>query len=72
MKNPVHHKRTKHIDIQHHYVREMVATNEVAFEYCPTLDMAADALSKPVPGLKHSKCTKLLSLKKLNQASRVT
>jgi hypothetical protein len=67
MKNPIHHKRTKHIDIQHHYVREMVAANEVAFEYRPTSDMAADALTKPVPGPKHSKCTKLPGLKKLDQ-----
>jgi hypothetical protein len=67
MKNPVHHKRTKHIKNQHHYVREMVAANEVTFEYCPTLDMVADALTKPVPGLKHSKCIKLLGLKKLDQ-----
>jgi hypothetical protein len=33
MRNPIHHKSTKHIDIQRHYVREMVIANEVAFEY---------------------------------------
>jgi hypothetical protein len=66
MKNHVHHKRTKHIDIQHNYVREMVAANEVAFEYCLMSDMAAYALTKLVPGPKHSKCTKLLGLKKLD------
>jgi hypothetical protein len=59
MKNPIHHKRTKHIDIQHHYVREMVAANEVAFEYRPTSDMAADALTKPVPGPKQFKMHKI-------------
>ncbi len=31
------------------------------------LDMAADVLTKLVPRPKHSKCTKLLSLKKLDQ-----
>ncbi len=30
--------------------------------------MAADVLTKPVPRPKHSKCKKLLSLKKLDQA----
>jgi hypothetical protein len=34
MKNPIHHKSTKHIDIQHKYVKEMVIANEVVFEYC--------------------------------------
>jgi hypothetical protein len=24
IKNPIHHNRTKHIDICHHYVKEMV------------------------------------------------
>ncbi len=68
MKNLIHHESTKHIDIQHNYVREMVIANEVAFEYCLMLDMAVDALTKPIPRPKHSKCTKLLSLKKLDQA----
>jgi len=45
----------------------MVIANEVAFEYCLMLDMAADVLTKLVPRPKHSKCTKLLSLKKLDQ-----
>jgi hypothetical protein len=67
MKNPIHHKSTKHIDIQHNYVKEMVIANEVAFECYLMLDMAANALTKPIPRPKHSKCTKLLSLKKLDQ-----
>jgi hypothetical protein len=68
MKNPIHHKSTKHIDIQHNYVREMVIANEVAFESGLMLDMVANALTKPIPRPKHSKCTKLLSFKKLDQA----
>jgi hypothetical protein len=32
------------------------------------LNMAANALTKPIPRPKHSKCTKLLSFKKLDQA----
>jgi hypothetical protein len=67
MKNPIHHKSTKHIDIPHHYAREMVIANEVAFEYCLMLNMEIDALTKIVPRPKHSKCTKLLGLKKLDQ-----
>jgi hypothetical protein len=68
MKNLIHHKSTKHIDIQHNYVREMVIANEVVFEYCLMLDMVADVLTKLVPRPKHSKCTKLLSFKKFDQA----
>jgi len=67
MRNPIHHKSTKHIDIQHHYAREMVIANEVAFEYYLMLDIATDALTKPIPRPKHSKCTKLLNFKKFDQ-----
>ncbi len=39
MKNPTNHARTKHIDVQHHFVRERVENGEVTFEYCSTEDI---------------------------------
>ena len=48
-KNPVMHKRTKHIDIRYHFVREAVARNEIKLEYVPTADQAADLLTKALP-----------------------
>ncbi len=68
MKNLVHHKRIKHIDIQHHYiVKEMVNANKVAFEYYFTSNMAISVLIKLIPKPKQSICTKLLGFKKLDQ-----
>jgi len=46
--NPVLHSKTKHIDIRYHYIREAVAKGTVTLEYCPTKDMAADLLTKPL------------------------
>jgi hypothetical protein len=45
-KNPVHHQRTKHIDIQHHFVREKIESGEIDLVYCPTGDQLADTLTK--------------------------
>jgi hypothetical protein len=48
-KNPVHHARTKHIDIRHHYIREKLESGDIRLEYIHTSDMVADALTKPLP-----------------------
>ena len=45
-KNPIHHARTKHIDIQHHFVRERVESGEVELKPIPTSHQLADVLTK--------------------------
>ncbi|KAF1318440.1 Gag-pol polyprotein, partial [Globisporangium splendens] len=47
-KNPEFHKRTKHIDIRYHFVREKVEDDQVVLEYCPTEDMLADMMTKAI------------------------
>ncbi len=47
-KNPVDHSRTKHIDIRYHYIRECVQNGQIQLQYCPTDDMKADILTKPL------------------------
>lgn len=44
--NPVFHARTKHIDIQHHYIRDEVAAKRIELAYVPTNEMIADGLKK--------------------------
>lgn len=46
--NPENHQRTKHIDIQYHYVRESVESGAITIEYCPTKSMLADIFTKPL------------------------
>ena len=48
-KNPTAHARTKHIDIRYHYVRKAVQEGVVELRYCPTAQMIADLLTKPLP-----------------------
>lgn len=61
-KNPIHHQRTKHIDIQYHFVREKVLDNTISLEYIPTNIMIADALTKALPKPRFSELVKLMNL----------
>ena len=50
--NPVFHSRTKHIDIQHHYIRDEVASQRIQLSYVPTEEMIADGLTKALTHVK--------------------
>jgi len=47
--NPCYHKRTKHFDIKHHYIRDQVSNKTIVTEYLPTAQMTADILTKALP-----------------------
>jgi hypothetical protein len=46
-KNPIHHQRSKHIDIRYHFIREEVKEDRVSLEYVPTMENIADIFTKP-------------------------
>ena len=45
-KNPVSFKRSKHIDVKYHFVRQSVDNGETLIIYCPTEEMQADPLTQ--------------------------
>ena len=53
-KNPGHHHRTKHIDIQYHYVRQRVQEGKTNLMHIPTGEQPADYLTKAMPTPKWS------------------
>ena len=46
--NLVFHARTKHIEIDVHFVRQKVANNELQVRFISTNDQIADVLTKPL------------------------
>lgn len=60
--NPVLHKRSKHIDVRHHFVREAVLNGLVDIKYLSTANMIADVLTKSLASSKHSNFVKGLGL----------
>lgn len=51
--NPVFHKRSKHIDVKHHFLRDTVAKEWVQLKYLETAKMPADVLTKSLSSVKH-------------------
>lgn len=47
--NPVQHQRTKHVEIDLHFVRERVALGKVRVQHVPTSSQFADIFTKGLP-----------------------
>uniref|UniRef100_T1H0X1 Reverse transcriptase Ty1/copia-type domain-containing protein n=1 Tax=Megaselia scalaris TaxID=36166 RepID=T1H0X1_MEGSC len=61
-----YHALTKHIDIKHHFIRDLIDKNIIKFEYKPTDEMIADFFTKPIFGPKHADFTYQMGLKMIN------
>lgn len=48
-KDAKHHARSKHIDIRHHFLRELIAREEIKLEYVKSERNTADILTKVLP-----------------------
>ncbi|KAJ8773038.1 hypothetical protein K2173_028215 [Erythroxylum novogranatense] len=48
-KNPVHHHKSKHIDIKARFIRDCVQKGEIELEYVCTKEQLADLFTKPLP-----------------------
>ena len=69
-KNPVHHSRTKHIDIRHHFIRDHVEKGDISVDYIRTDDQLADIFTKPLPEVRFKELCIKLGLLEFDEISR--
>lgn len=70
MRNPMYHSCTKHIDIQHHYVRNVFQSEKLDVSYVPTEHMIADVFTKSLFKPSHQRCIKEFGLQNVEDDPR--
>ena len=50
--SPTIGRRSKHIETKFHFVRELQQKKEIDVRYCPTDEMIADMMTKPLQTVK--------------------
>jgi histone deacetylase 1/2 len=66
--NPVCHARTKHIEVDYHFVRERVARRQLRIKFISSKDQLADIFTKPLPLPQFEACRRNLTLLKALQS----
>ena len=51
-KNPAFHKRSKHIEVRHYFVREKIDEGKLVVEHVPGTEQIADILTKPLATIR--------------------
>ena len=62
--NPEFHKRTKHIDIAFHYIRQLVNEKQITITYTKSKENLADLFTKGIPKDQFNEFTQRIGLKK--------
>lgn len=71
-KNPINRQRSKHIDVQYHFIRNVQNAGKIIIKCCPTANMVADVMTKPATKIKLQKYgSKFLVLKTCKFNTRV-
>jgi hypothetical protein len=61
-KNTKHNSRVKHIDIQHHFIRDCVENGEISVLHVSSSDNLADLFTKGLGRIAHQRACILLRL----------
>nr|GEW86789.1 hypothetical protein [Tanacetum cinerariifolium] len=62
-RNPVHHERSKHIDVRFHFIREHIRNREVQLTHVMSRDQAADIFTKALSAELFNLCKQKIGMK---------
>ena len=62
VKNPQYHKRTKHIEVKFHFIREIYDNKGFTMKYVPTDMQLADVFTKPLKKQNFNNIKSLLNI----------
>ncbi len=65
--NATINERSKHIDVQYHFVRHCIKEGSIEIERCDSADQVADPLTKSLDKAKHEKLCKMQGLHNFRQ-----
>lgn len=63
-KNPVFHRRSKHIDMRYHFIRQCIERGEIVIKHVCSEEQRADILTKAMVASRFEKMRELLGVKK--------
>ena len=69
-KDARHQSRAKHIDIKYHFTREKLASGRIVMIYCPTKDMVADIMTKPIPRVQFEELRYMMGVRQRKRIDR--
>ena len=61
-KNPENHKRSKHIDVRSHFIRDHVKEGSVELLHVASQDQVVDIFIKPLPKVLFDKYKKIIGM----------
>ena len=60
--NPINHPKTKHIATKYQFTREQLESGQISLEFCPTEQMIADIMTKPLGHCRFETLRRVLGL----------
>jgi hypothetical protein len=66
-KNPVHHERSKHIDVRFHSIREHIKNRKVQVVHVQSNDQAVDIFTKALSKPLFENCKQMIGMKEIRE-----